>query len=481
MLILLFITALPLFSQKLWEIEVNPNDLLRDVMEIPNSDLLLFTYNTGKLEIRNSQDGSLVKNVIVPNGELGSYNISGLGNSYYFSERAEFEPGNVEKMINDTIFVYDLFSDQIINRISFDIEGFDNKENIQTKKYRYSFTPDMTKLFGRIEYCYKQPVIEDFKLYYNKYYFYVYDIIQKKVIYHEKCHEEYFDEQGRRYSPGFALDSYRSSPDSKYIILNGRDLGDGYYDESKEAAKMFNVELNGMSLLKTNENTSNEILNVLENGKFQNENNITIASIDIFRIYSFPDLKLKTDVNVWTKSNFIISSINSIKICGDNFVTRVSERKEDKPTQYYRYFIKYNYETGNIIFNSKEYQTNLDYCYVFSVDNCNKLIIDRDYDYRAGIIACYNYNTLNIESHTYNLNHFNKNENTIKFRSHEFIGQIANIKIYNSSGAIIETLFNGVLNQSNYYYQIPELPNGAYYVLCQLPNQSLNFNFMVVR
>ena len=130
---LLLLIALPLFSQKLWEIQVDPSDYLRDVVEIPNSDLLLFTYNTGKLEIRNSQDGSLVKNVIVPNGELGSYNISGLGNSYYFSERAEFEPGNVEKMINDTIFVYDLFSDQIIDRISFDIEGFENKDNIQTK------------------------------------------------------------------------------------------------------------------------------------------------------------------------------------------------------------------------------------------------------------------------------------------------------------------------------------------------------------
>ena len=48
---ILLISFTSAFSQKLWEIEVNPNDLLRDVMEIPNSDLLLFTYNTGKLEI----------------------------------------------------------------------------------------------------------------------------------------------------------------------------------------------------------------------------------------------------------------------------------------------------------------------------------------------------------------------------------------------------------------------------------------------
>lgn len=145
-------------------------------------------------------------------------------------------------MINDTIFIYDLFSDQIINRISFEIEGFENKENIQTKKYRYSFTPDMTKIFGRIEYRYQKPVVENYKLYYSKYYFYVYDVIQRRVIYYEKCHESYTDEQGRIFMTGFYLDSYRSSPDSKYIILNGRDLGDGYYDESENETKMLNIQ-----------------------------------------------------------------------------------------------------------------------------------------------------------------------------------------------------------------------------------------------
>ena len=132
-MLLLFI-AIPVFSQKLWEIEVNPNDLLRDVMEIPNSDLLLFTYNSGKLEIRNSNDGSLVRDVIRPQGEKGGYNISGLGNSYYFSERGDYEPDKEDTYVNDTIFVYDLFTDEITNRISFDLKGYENKENISTKK-----------------------------------------------------------------------------------------------------------------------------------------------------------------------------------------------------------------------------------------------------------------------------------------------------------------------------------------------------------
>ena len=49
-IILMLFCITSAFSQKLWEIQVNPEDLLRDVTEIPNSDLLLFTYNTGKLE-----------------------------------------------------------------------------------------------------------------------------------------------------------------------------------------------------------------------------------------------------------------------------------------------------------------------------------------------------------------------------------------------------------------------------------------------
>ena len=177
LLFILLISITSAFSQKLWEIQVNPDDLLRDVKEIPNSDLLLFTYNTGKLEIRRSGDGSLFKNVTTPQGELGSYSISGLGNSYYFSERGDYFIGSNETKSNDTIFVYDLNTDEIINRISFDLDIHKDYNNISKKKYRYNFTPDMTKIFGRIDYDY----IEHVEGYAGKIYFFVYDIINKKV------------------------------------------------------------------------------------------------------------------------------------------------------------------------------------------------------------------------------------------------------------------------------------------------------------
>jgi phage pi2 protein 07 len=83
-LILLILLSSTLFSQKLWEIEVNPNDLLRDVTEIPNSDLLLFTYNTGKLEIRRSGDGSFVNQLIRKPNESGELRISNSGKVYYW-------------------------------------------------------------------------------------------------------------------------------------------------------------------------------------------------------------------------------------------------------------------------------------------------------------------------------------------------------------------------------------------------------------
>ena len=476
--LLLLIIVTPAISQKLWEIEVNPNDLLRDVMEIPNSDLLLFTYNTGKLEIRNSNDGSLIKNVTNPQGELGSYNISGLGNSYYFSERDEFEPGNEGKMINDTIFVYDLFSDQIINRISFDIEGFENKENIQTKKYRYSFTPDMTKLFGRIEYRFQQPIVENYKLYHSKYYFYVYDVIQRRVTYFEKCHETYTDEHGRNYSRGFYLDGYRSSPDSKYLILNGRDFD--WENKSKNAAKMFNVELNEMSILMTNENTSSEKLGVLEikYNRFLNSEKIISAG---FSIYSFPEIILIKSINLFSEFGLFASLNSETKICDNNLFCRVGERKENSQNKYYYYHIFLNYDDKNIILNTKNLQTSLEFSRMYLIGDCQNLIVVKDFDNRDGIISCYDFQTLNVENINSGDDYFNKTENIINFNSQEFIGQSANIEIFNSAGIKVGNLHNGVLSRAIYNLQIPELSSGAYYLQCQLPNQNLNFNFVVVR
>ena len=117
----------------------------------------------------------------------------------------------------------------------------------------------------------------------------------------------------------------------------------------------------------------------------------------------------------------------------------------------------------------------------FIINNCNKIIIVKDFDNRDGIIACYDYNTLDIETQNTSSGFFSKSGSSINFDSQEFIGQMANIEIFNSNGNKVETLFNGILQQSNYNIALPELTSGAYYLQCQLPNQNLNFNFVVVR
>ena len=119
---------------------------------------------------------------------------------------------------------------------------------------------------------------------------------------------------------------------------------------------------------------------------------------------------------------------------------------------------------------------------VFSFDNCSKVIVDRDINNsRKGIIACYSANTLDVPLENPNNNYFTQDSNQITFNSQELIGQLTTMDIYNSVGAKVGNLFNGIINQQNYNFNLPDLPNGAYYLQCQLPTKTLNFNFMVVR
>jgi len=470
------------FSQKLWEIEVNPDDMLRDVTEIANSDLLLFTYNTGKLEIRRSGDGSLVKNVTTPQGELGSYSISGLGNSYYFSERGDYKPEDEATFINDTIFVYDLLSDEIINKISINIDGHSNEDNLFSKKYKYTFTPDMTKMYGRIEYLFKEPVVENYKNYYNKYYFYVYDLIQDEIIHYERCHIAYTDEQGRNFETGFYLDSYRSSPDSKYIILNGREFSGKYNDDSKGVSKIFSLEefKDKKVFYSDNEGVYYEYFSLLY-GKIEND---FISFLDpiIFIKFSFPDFERVTNLNFHSMFGIYSANNANFYLCNEDLFFISGEKVPGGGSQDYRYWqIKINIQTNELIFNSKEQYTFKNMFNSFVINDCNKIIIPNDFDNRVGIIACYNYNTLDIESPPEQSNYFQNTESKITFNSQEFIGQIANIEVYNSTGSKVGILHNGIINQPNYNLQIPELPSGAYYLQCQLPNQNLNFNFVVVK
>jgi len=135
-----------------------------------------------------------------------------------------------------------------------------------------------------------------------------------------------------------------------------------------------------------------------------------------------------------------------------------------------------------IIYSSKNEQTFFEYRAVFGINNCKKVIVTRDIDNsKDGIVVCYDSQTLNIENINSSNDYFDKIGNNINFNSQEFIGQTSNIEIYNNVGTNVGKLLNGIINQPNYIFNIPELPSGAYYLQCQLPNQSINFNFVVVR
>lgn len=417
LLILLFTTSL--FSQRLWEIEVNPNDYLRDVIEIPNSDLLLFTYNTGKLEIRNSKDGSFVNQLIKMQNETGELRITNNGQLYYY------------QIGIDTIFFRDIISNDIVIKVSPEIVGLEGDPKFDSKAFQgIELFNNNTKLVGNMVYVDK----EDSRN--NVNYFIVYDIPSRTVEYKDDPYDE-------RY---LYIDKRRLSPDDKYYIETSynKPIGRIFNLETKE----YDYEING----EVSDEESYK-LGALKFGMFQGNNNIFVGSGSEYIYFTFPNLDIINRINFFYKHNLFISQPSSNSLCNDISILNVHERYPNEVTKYYRYFIKYNFNSNEIIYSSKEYQTNLDYCYVFTVDNCNKLIVDRDYDYREGIIACYDYNTLDIEKELESNIYPNPTSNIINID----LETPTNITLFDIFG-------NKLLEDYNTKLDISHLSPGTYYV-----------------
>jgi len=198
-------------------------------------------------------------------------------------------------------------------------------------------------------------------------------------------------------------------------------------------------------------------------------------------IYSFPELEKIENIVIPEEYKFSISGTSRWSLCEEILFIHVYKRIEGMQNKFENWYLALDRNNLNIIFDSRLIHSNFKYSNSYSVNNCSLLIVDRDFDNREGMITCYNFQTLNIETEKTEHNYFSKTDSIINFNSQEFIGQTANIEVYNSVGAKVGTLYNGVINQPNYIFNLPDLPSGAYYLQCQLPNHNLNFNFVVVR
>ena len=190
-IILMLLCITSAFSQKLWEIQVNPDDLLRDVKEIPNSDLLLFTYNTGKLEIRRSGDGSFVNQLIKKPHESGELRITNNRQLYYYQSG------------NDTLEYRDILTNETVIRISPEIEGLEGDPKFDSKAFqRFELFENNTKVVGNMVY------MDDDDSRNNVNYFVIYDIPTRTVEYKNNPYDERYMFFGKSYL----------SPDDRYFI-----------------------------------------------------------------------------------------------------------------------------------------------------------------------------------------------------------------------------------------------------------------------
>lgn len=447
--ILLLLIAMPLFSQKLWEIDVTGNGNLTDVREIPNSELLLFTYNTGRLEIRRSSDGSFVNQLISKSGESDGPVISSTGTLYYYRSAV------------DTIEFRDIITNEPVIRVSPEIEELESNPIFDNKAFRrFELFGNNTKIYGYLSYRDEDDSRN------NRSNYIIYNLLTKQIEYQRPYDSKNID----YYYTG--IEKSYMSPDEKYIIE---------ISAVKPRARMFNLQTREYEFEFDNESGNSYQFDALLTYKFISNSQMVFMSGTGFYIRSFPDFDLKYHIELFNKFGIYPANHSGYYLCGDELFFITGEKIPGGGSQDYRFWhIRLNIKTDEIVFNSKDKYTFKTMFNGFLIGNCDKIIIPKDFDNRNGIIACYDYSTLDVLSQNPNQNYFTQDSHQITFNSQEFLGQLATIDIYNSVGAKVGSLFNGIIDQSNLQFQIPDLPSGAYYLQCQLQNQTLNFNFMVV-
>ena len=411
----------------------------------------MFTYNTGRLEIRRSSDGSFVNQLISKPGESDGPVISSTGTLYYYRSAV------------DTIEFRDIITNEPVIRVSPVIEELESNPIFDLKAFRrFELFDNNTKIYGYLSYRDEDDSRN------NRSNYIIYNLLTKQIEYQRP-----YDSQNIDYHYTGIEKSYLS-PDDKYFIETS-----GNYSR----ARIFNLQTREYEFEFDGEVSEEELDNIiaLSEYKFINNTQMIFMSGTGFYIRSFPDFDLKYHVELVNKFGIYPANNSGYSLCGDELFFISGEKVIGGGSQDYRFWhIKLNITNDEIIFNSKDKYTFRTMFNGFLIGNCDKIIIPKDFDNRNGIIACYDYGTLDVLLQNPNQNYFIQESNQITFNSQEFLGQLATIDIYNSVGAKVGSLFNGIINQSNLQFQILDLPSGAYYLQCQLPAQTLNFNFMVV-
>ncbi len=443
--IIILLIAKPVFSQKIWEVKHEKNFYFYKALEVPNSDLLILEFENKFIEIRHKSDGSLVNKYIKKQNESGEIRIPNTGDVYYYTNsNGSFECRNI---LTNELEIY-------VPEINYYLDK--NTEYNSKTLQKFELYDNNTKLIGYL--CYLDT--NDLKNYKN--------IL---IIYNLKTNAIEYES----INSVFGLNTiYRSyiSPDDKYFIQ--------IYSIA-EKASMFNLQTKQSTEFKVREKDGTidllgtKIVYLLMWGTFQNDGIICTFFEDRLLIYTFPEFKQKSNDIAVQKDRLFFTGTSPIRLCGDYSNTLAYKWINFKMNYYKIYFIKFNNITGNIVFNSENIPLTFEDKVIYILDDCNKIIFNDD-----GYIVCYNINTLDIQNTIINEHCFNHYDDKIYFNSEDYLGQLAKINIYNNLGAEVTSLYNGIINQRNFQFQILDLPSGIYHLQCQLPSKNLYFNFVII-
>ena len=303
--------------------------------------------------------------------ESGELRISSSGKVYYWQYYNLYN----HQFDNDTIEIRDIRNNEVIIKTSPIIPSLESDSNIDTKAYhRLELFNNDTKLL-----CYLVYVDKDDNRN-SKNNFVIYNIQTKEIEYMSQPFSEDY----------LALSKSYLSPDDKYMIE---------VSAVKSKARIFDLETKKFEFEFDGEKMEEkEKIGALFGYKFNNTNQLIHLSGTGFYIRNFPELDLNYHFELASNLGIYPANSASYYLCNNELFFISGEKVPGGGSQDYRFWhLKFNILNNEIIYNSKNLYSFKSMFNSFIINNCNKIIVVKDFDNRDGIIACYNYNTLDIE------------------------------------------------------------------------------------
>jgi len=441
-LMLLILLTSTLFSQKLWEIELDKNIIQVELM--PDGEHFIVNYGiTGenkkdmKVEVRKLIDGSIEKQILTD--EFRNAYIESNTEIYFTQDFKYF-------MLKWSNILFDVETLKPVRTFEAILDW--NGESIDVGKVQYSNDNEYVFILNRGDFD-GEPDAPYFTTARSS--VYIFDFQTGEFI--KKIFLPYLTE------------NIEISDDGKYLQTFQGLYHYGQYANQPVAINI--ISTGSLEIIKTFEPGIH-----YNSSGFINNKNIYYYSIYNEKQYYFYDL---IGNEVIFKSNFNIdpkyfTSNLLFNKTGNNFIIMFKDLNLPSKTNFYK--ISYpSFQIVDSIFDfniTLQYLLRIDENTLFSFSKSEKWLHYYDFNSLKAVI---------FESSEY----FNIQNNKVLFNTNDLINKKVRVSVFDNNGLKIQTIFEDILINNNLEFDLPILSNGIYHILCESENKTINYKFMVVR